>query len=360
MESFKQKRANLLNDNPIASHGSWISKHSIAAGSPLHQGGSYKQSPLDQIQGNNSTTRRGTFSGDGGQLFDADGDGDSMFNDSNNDGTMASRTLDSFNGFNKEVLNGAVNVAKSQVKGISNLFGFDNKASGATHESVHTPILQTAGENELRAGEKKEGRPTVETSRSGDVKEGFTTTMKTTQPVVRTEEGDRAYAAKSQKEKDIQDATFKRNMTSTRKIKSSGLQSLTTKGPSADIDFVHLAKLQRNLDPLEKVKYTKETGGSQYGNNTSHASTGYINDDKTANNVLGSGTYVKLEGIRKSGKKFDILEKGKSTGMASTTTVKEDLAKGRKQVAADRSAKAKADILASRAEKKKIKDKKKG
>ena len=47
MESFKQKRANLLNDNPIASHGSWISKHSIAAGSPLHQGGSGK-SPLYQ------------------------------------------------------------------------------------------------------------------------------------------------------------------------------------------------------------------------------------------------------------------------------------------------------------------------
>jgi len=50
MESFKQKRANLLNDNPIASHGSWISKHSIAAGSPLRQGGSYKQSPLEQSQ----------------------------------------------------------------------------------------------------------------------------------------------------------------------------------------------------------------------------------------------------------------------------------------------------------------------
>ena len=47
MESFKQKRANLLNDNPIASHGSWISKHSIAAGSPLQQGGS-KKSPLYQ------------------------------------------------------------------------------------------------------------------------------------------------------------------------------------------------------------------------------------------------------------------------------------------------------------------------
>jgi len=47
MESFKQKRANLLNDNPIASHGSWISKHSIAAGSPVHVGGSGR-SPLYQ------------------------------------------------------------------------------------------------------------------------------------------------------------------------------------------------------------------------------------------------------------------------------------------------------------------------
>ena len=42
MESFKQKRANLLNENPIASHGSWISKHSIAARSPVHTGGSGK------------------------------------------------------------------------------------------------------------------------------------------------------------------------------------------------------------------------------------------------------------------------------------------------------------------------------
>jgi len=48
MESFKQKRANLLNDNPIAARagGSWISKHSIAAGSPLRQGGSSKGSPM--------------------------------------------------------------------------------------------------------------------------------------------------------------------------------------------------------------------------------------------------------------------------------------------------------------------------
>ncbi len=45
MESNKQEKKNLLKDNPIASHGSWISKHSIAAGSPVHMGGSGK-SPL--------------------------------------------------------------------------------------------------------------------------------------------------------------------------------------------------------------------------------------------------------------------------------------------------------------------------
>lgn len=47
MESNKQEKKNLLNDNPIASHGSWISKHSIAAGSPVHMGGSGK-TPLYQ------------------------------------------------------------------------------------------------------------------------------------------------------------------------------------------------------------------------------------------------------------------------------------------------------------------------
>lgn len=47
MESNKQEKKNLLKDNPIASHGSWISKHSIAAGSPVHMGGSGK-SPLYQ------------------------------------------------------------------------------------------------------------------------------------------------------------------------------------------------------------------------------------------------------------------------------------------------------------------------
>ena len=261
MESNKQEKKNLLNDNPIASHGSWISKHSIAAGSPIHMGGSGK-SPL-----------------------------------------------------------------------------------------YVDPTLK----NKLKPGEKKEGRPSFETSTSGDIKKGRTTTIKTTQPVVRTEEGDRAYAAKSQEEKDIQDAKFKRNMTNTRTISSSGIKPLSTKGPSADVK-INKAKLQERLDPLEKIKFTKERGGSPYGSGTSSASTGYVNTDKQLGNVLGIGTYVKLEGVRRSGKKFDIYQRGQSTGMAPATTVKEDLAKGRKQAAADKSAKIKADILAKRAEKKKAKN----
>jgi len=66
MESFKQKRANLLNDNPIASHGSWISKHSIAAGSPVQMGGSGK-SPLyqDKKSGDPKLTH------DGGVIFES-------------------------------------------------------------------------------------------------------------------------------------------------------------------------------------------------------------------------------------------------------------------------------------------------
>ena len=49
-ESAGQERKNLMQDNPIASHagGSWMSKHSMAAGSPVHKGGSYKGSPAHQ------------------------------------------------------------------------------------------------------------------------------------------------------------------------------------------------------------------------------------------------------------------------------------------------------------------------
>lgn len=72
MESFKQKRANLLNDNPIASHGSWISKHSIAAGSPVHMGGS-KKSPLYQDQRSGFQPNRATVELDNTTRLTRDG-----------------------------------------------------------------------------------------------------------------------------------------------------------------------------------------------------------------------------------------------------------------------------------------------
>lgn len=243
---------------------------------------------------------------------------------------------------------------------------FTNKHSIAAGSPFHmggsgkSPLyIDPTLENNLKPGEKKEGRPSFETTTSGDIKKGYTTTIKTTQPVVRTEEGDRAYAAKSQKERDIQDAAYRRSMTNTMTISSSGIQPLTTKGPSADVK-INKAKLKEKLDPVQKFKYTKERGGSQYGQGTSSGSTGYVFDEKGIENVLNTGTYVKLEGVRKSGEKFDVYQRGKSTGLASETTVKEDLAKGRKQAAADGSAKAIADILAKRKQKAIIRDKREG
>ena len=49
MESAKQERKNLMNDMPIVNRasGSWMSKHSRAAGSPAEMGGSGKMNPIE-------------------------------------------------------------------------------------------------------------------------------------------------------------------------------------------------------------------------------------------------------------------------------------------------------------------------
>ena len=63
MESNKQEKSNLLNDNPIARRagGSWMSKHSIAGGSPLHKGGSalYQKKEEGFTTYNNRTNKDG-------------------------------------------------------------------------------------------------------------------------------------------------------------------------------------------------------------------------------------------------------------------------------------------------------------
>ena len=54
MESNSQEKKNLMQDMPIdriaGGGGSWMSKHSMSAGSPAHKGGSYKGSPAHQAE----------------------------------------------------------------------------------------------------------------------------------------------------------------------------------------------------------------------------------------------------------------------------------------------------------------------
>tara|TARA_B110000967_G_scaffold42431_1_gene42401 strand:+ start:327 stop:668 length:342 start_codon:yes stop_codon:yes gene_type:complete len=89
--------------------------------------------PAKQIQGNNKGKNAGKFSGDGGQLFDADGDGDTVFNDSNNDGTMLSRGLNAAkNAYNKGAASSdrKAGKAKSTQEGINDKFKSDFKEKG--------------------------------------------------------------------------------------------------------------------------------------------------------------------------------------------------------------------------------------
>ena len=104
MESNKQEKYNLMHDNPVAKHASWMSKHaSNSRMSPLEKG----HSPLEKHKAGHKepTTMQkirnfvepGLSKNQSGnsrqQMFDYDGDGDTVFNDSNKDGTMASRAL---------------------------------------------------------------------------------------------------------------------------------------------------------------------------------------------------------------------------------------------------------------------------
>lgn len=46
-ESANQEKKNLNKDMPVVKQASWMSKHSMAAGSPVAMGGSYKGSPME-------------------------------------------------------------------------------------------------------------------------------------------------------------------------------------------------------------------------------------------------------------------------------------------------------------------------
>ena len=89
--------------------------------------------PTKQIQGNNKGRNAGKFGGDGGDLLDADGDGDTVFNDSNNDGTMLSRGLTSaYNAMKKGAASSDAKAAraKSTQESINDKFKSDFKEKG--------------------------------------------------------------------------------------------------------------------------------------------------------------------------------------------------------------------------------------
>ena len=50
-ESANQEKKNLNKDMPVVKQASWMSKHSMAAGSPVAMGGSYKGSPMENGPG---------------------------------------------------------------------------------------------------------------------------------------------------------------------------------------------------------------------------------------------------------------------------------------------------------------------
>lgn len=92
-----------------------------------------KSAPTKQIQGDNKKKNAGKFSGDGGQLFDADGDGDTVFNDSNNDGTMLSRGLRAAkNAYDKGAASSdnQAKKAKSTQEGVNSKFKKDFEEKG--------------------------------------------------------------------------------------------------------------------------------------------------------------------------------------------------------------------------------------
>ena len=205
--------------------------------------------------------------------------------------------------------------------------------------------------------EEKLGRETGSTKVTGDVFEGKTTTTTYNQPVVKTDAGDKAYAALSANDKKAQDKKYLSNRTRQKSIKTTGLKPLTTPGLTAELPSSK--KIKNRVDPIEKVKYTI-AHGKTYGNTGSHASTGYTDAEGAGSMIKSSKTRgsTVIQGVRKSGELTNIFSqqnksmegKGISEGM---TTVKEDIvAKKNRTFYADKRKKTQAEIKRKREVKK--------
>ena len=117
MESNSQEKKNLMQDMPIdriaGGGGSWMSKHSMSAGSPAHKGGSYKGSPAHQEEGGYAvySDRKNK---DGVSQVDIDA---SRVADINAAGDAYEGGTGTYNAY--EESRGRFNVSKDSIKGVN-------------------------------------------------------------------------------------------------------------------------------------------------------------------------------------------------------------------------------------------------
>ena len=209
---------------------------------------------------------------------------------------------------------------------------------------------------------EKLGRETGSTKTTGDVFKGKETITTYTQPVEKTEAGNKAYAALSSEEKKARDKKFLSNRTRETSIKTTGLQPLTTTGTTAELPDT--SSIKEKLDPIEKLKYST-AHGQTYGNTGARAATGYLLGSSGAERA---GSMIKtadsrgstvIQGVRKSGELVDIFSKqnekmdGKGLSKGLTTVAEDIAAKKNKTYFSNKKNEAEKKILRKRQEKKK-------
>lgn len=159
MESNKQEKSNLLNDNPIARRagGSWMSKHSVAGGSPLHKGGSalYQVKPTrpgsnakGQSQDDVMKSREAGYNAANKSLTD--------FQNTFKNATFGSQgEADTYNNEQSRLLNAtneradAYNKSNDSISGVNKAY---NKKVDAYNSTINSPAQQKRKKTGMVAG----------------------------------------------------------------------------------------------------------------------------------------------------------------------------------------------------------------
>lgn len=176
MESNKQEKSNLLNDNPIARRagGSWMSKHSVAGSSPLHKGGSalYQVKPTrpgsnakGQSQDDVMKSREAGYNAANKSLID--------FQNTFKDATFGSQgEADTYNNEQSRLLNAtneradAYNKSNDSISGVNKAY---NKKVDAYNSAINSPAQQKR--KRIKGIETKEGFVAVGSMNAAQIKE---------------------------------------------------------------------------------------------------------------------------------------------------------------------------------------------